>query len=500
MFLGRNDIKKGSGILEVNNEILNKMKELFITVRYKYIKQNNDGNGYQTFNQYEKERHKPLHDGFLKSHLMRENTYGIFCRKNLTKFVTFDVDVPDKTEAKRVVLALYESLNNLGIPTHKIYTSWSGTKGYHVDIYFSKEIPYKSMEKLYNAAIKSTLNLLGGNLEGQIEKRPSPTQGLKLPLSINFKNKNQIDNICWYVDVQNNFTPIRSLDFILTIEPIDAQIISDLINDLPDVETDQSLANGKILEKNRINVDFSNFYLSKEDLNTLEKLYNEGLKNSGTRNASLCKLAIYFNTLKVKKSECNQLLKDWMDNQDPNLYKTPLNTCYQEINRIVDLVYKKNIILFKGKTEISISKSDMLTIFQYPKKLHNIITVLLIHSKRFEDKDRKFYMTYEQISRASRCAVRTAMNQIKELEQIGIIKVTRNHILGTPENHPNTYELSLNWLKSDREIMINVTAEKLDSYLDIRIDLIKETFSYIELSNIKEILIKAKEQQAITIQ
>lgn len=493
-------IQKGRGFLEENNEILNKMKELFITVRYKYIKQNIDGNGYQTFNQYEKERHKPLHDGFLKSHLMRENTYGIFCRKNLTKFVTFDVDVPDKTEAKRVVLALYESLSNLGIPTDKIYTSWSGTKGYHVDIYFSKEIPYKYMEKLYDAAVKSTLNLLGGNIEGQIEKRPSPTQGLKLPLSINFKNKNQVDNICWYVDVQENFMPIRSLDFILSIEPIDAQVISDLINDLPDVEIDQSLSKGKLLEENSVNADFSNFDLSKENLNTLEKLYNEGLKKSGTRNAALCKLAIYFNTLKVQKSECYLLLKDWMDNQNPILYKTPIKTCYQEINRIVDLVYKKNVILFKSKTEISISRSEMLTIYQYPKKLHNIITVLLIHSKRFEDKDKKFYMTYEQISRASRCAVRTAMNQIKELEKNGIIKVTRGRILGTHENYPNTYELNMNWLKSDKEIMVNVSAETLESYLDIRIYLITEIFSYIELSNIKEILIKTKEQQAITIQ
>jgi len=483
--------------MESNNEVLNKFKELFITVRYKYIKQKNDGNGYQTFNIYKNENHISLNDWFLMSHLMRQNTYGIFCNRNSTKFITFDVDVPDKSEAKKVVLALYESLNNLGIPTDKIYTSWSGTKGYHVDIYFSKEILYKSMEKLYNTAVESTLNLLGGNIEGKIEKRPSPTQGLKLPLSINFKNKKPNDNICWYVDVQNNFTPIRSLDFILTIESIEAQVIKDLINDLPASETDQFLSKGKLLEKDRISVDYSNFDLSNENHDTLKKLYDEGLKKSGTRNASLCKLAIYFNTLRVKRIECNQLLKVWMDNQNPDLYKTPKKICYQEINRIVDLVYKKNITLSKGKTEISISRSEMLTIYQYPKKLHNIITVLLIHSKRYEDSDNKFYMTYDQIRRATQCSARTAMNLIKELEQNNIIKVTRNHILGTHENFPNTYELNLNWLKSDREIIVNVAAEVLESYLDIRIDLIKNTFPNNEWWNIKDVLTKAKAQQAI---
>lgn len=481
--------------MESNNEVLNKFKELFITVRYKYIKQNNDGNGYRTFNKYLNKNHIRLNDGFLKSHLMRENTYGIFCNRNSTRFITFDVDVPDNSEAKKVVLALYESLNDLGIPSDKIYTSWSGTKGYHVDIYFSNEIPYKSIEKLYNVAVKKTLNLLDGTIEGQIEKRPSPTQGLKLPLSINFKNKNQNDNICWYVDVQNNFTHIRSLEFILTIETIEAQVIEDLINDIP--ETDQSLSKGKLLEKNSVSVDISNFDLSTENLDTLRKLYDEGLKKSGTRNASLCKLAIYFNTLKVKRSECNQLLKIWMDNQNSDFYKTPRSICYQEIERIVALVYKKNITLSKGKTEISISRSEMLTIYQYPKKLHNIITVLLIHSKRYEDSDNKFYMTYDQIRRATQCSARTAMNLIKELERNNIIKVTRNHILGTHENLPNTYELNLNWLKSDREIIVNVAAEVLESYLDIRIDLIKNTFPNNEWWNIKDVLTKAKAQQAI---
>ena len=480
------------------NAVLNKLKELFITVRYKYIKQNDNGNGYQTFNRYENKSHKPLHDGFLKSHLMRESTYGIFSRKTLTKFVTFDVDVPDKTEAKRVVLALYESLNDLGIPTDKIFTSWSGTKGYHVDIYFSKEIPYKSMEKLYNVAVKSTLNLLDGNINGQIEKRPSPTQGLKLPLSINFKNKNPLDNICWYVDVQNGFKPIRSLDFILTIEPINAEIIKDLINDLPEVT--KSISENVKPIKNETSQDLSHLELAAETPNSLASLYKNGLKKPNSRNASLCKLAIYFNTLKISKRECEQRLNEWMEKQDPNFYKTPLKTCFQEITRIVNLVYKRNIVLTKGKTEIIVSRSEILTIYQYPKKLHYTINALLIHSKRFGGENSQFYMTYEQIATAARCSKNKAIDHIKELEQLGLIKVTRNPIAGLPENQPNTYELSLNWLAAEPEITVTVSVDKVDSYHDIRTTLIMKTFPNNEWWNINKILNKAKEQQATTIQ
>ncbi|MGG4507870.1 helix-turn-helix domain-containing protein [Heyndrickxia sporothermodurans] len=479
------------------NAVLNKLKELFITVRYKYIKQNNDGNGYQTFNAYENKSHKRLHDGFLVSHLMRENTYGIFCRKTHTKFLTFDVDIPDKAEAIRVVLALYESLNELGIPTDKIFTSWSGTKGYHVDIYFSKEIPYKSMEKLYNAAVKLTLNLLDGNINGQIEKRPSPTQGLKLPLSINFKNKNPLDNICWYVDVQNGFKPIRSLDFILTIQPIDADVLKDLINDLPN-ETDLSRTLKPV--KKEISPDLTNLDLSEESPNSLASLYKNGIRTPNSRNASLCKLAIYFNTLKISKQECEHRLNEWMEKQDPKYYKTPLKTCYQEITRIVNHVYKKNLVLNEEKNEIVVSRSEMLTIYQYPKKLHLTINALLIHSKRFRDKNRQFYMTYEQIATAARCSKNKAIDHIKELEQLGLIKVTRNPISGLPENRPNTYELNLNWLEAEPEITVTVSVDKVDSYRDIRTTLIIKTFPNNEWWNINEILYKTKEQQAIKIQ
>lgn len=479
------------------NAVLNKINELFITVRYKYIKQNNDGNGYQTFNAYENKSHKRLHDGFLVSHLMRENTYGIFCRKTHTKFLTFDVDVPDKAEAKRVVLALYESLNGLGIPTDKIFTSWSGTKGYHVDIYFSKEIPYKSMEKLYNAAVKSTLNLLDGNINGQIEKRPSPTQGLKLPLSINFKNKNQHDNICWYVDIENDFKPIRSLDFILTIEPIDVEVLNDLINELPD-EADLS----QIIKpmKKEISPYLTNLDLSEESPNSLASLYKNGIRKPNSRNASLCKLAIYFNTLKISKQECEQILNEWMEKQDPKYYKTPLKTCFQEITRIVNLVYKKNIVLTEGKTEIIVSRSEMLTIYQYPKKLHYTINALLIHSKRFGGENGQFYMTYEQIATAARCSKNKAIDHIKELEQLDLIKVTRNTIAGQPENRPNTYELNLNWLEVEPEITVTLSVDKVDSYRDIRTTLIMKTFPNNEWWNINEILTNTKKQQATTIQ
>lgn len=441
--------------------IVSKVKDLFITVRYKYIKQNENGS-YITFNKRKHKNHYGLNDDFIKSHLLRKSTYGIFCSETHTKFITFDVDIPDIREARRAVLALYDTLNSLGFPTNKIFTSWSGTKGYHVDIYFSKGISNNLVKKLFNTAILETYNLLDGQINGQIELRPTHNQGVKLPLSINLKNKDTSNNVCWYIDVYNNFTPICNLDYILTIEPIEADIVEDLIADIPDgTDFDEPI-------REKINKDLTALDLSGESPNSLAALYNNGLKKSGIRNASLCKLAVYFNTLKVSKAECEQRLRQWMDQQDTKYYKTPLEACYKEIDRIVKSVYKNNITLSEGRTEIVFTKSELLTINQYPKKLRCTINSLVIHSKRFGDRNSQFYMTYEQIASAAGCSVRTAINHIKILEKDNLTKVTRLSKENLPESHPNTYELNLNWLQSDEEVSVKVVADNVDKYLRLR--------------------------------
>jgi hypothetical protein len=439
----------------------NKLNELFITVRYKYIKQNEDGS-YITFNKQKNSNHVYLNDGFIKSHLLRQSTYGVFCSETHTKFITFDVDVPDIREARRVVLALYYVLNSLGIPSEKIFSSWSGTKGYHVDIYFSRVISNYLVKKIFDTVILETYNLLDGKINGQIELRPTHNQGVKLPLSINSKNKDARNNICWYIDVENNFTPIYSPEYILTIEPIEADLMEGLIKDLPDLNYEEPI------KKKTNSGELTTLNLSGESPNSIAALYKNGLKKTGIRNSSLCKLAVYFNTLKVSKIECEQRLRKWMDKQDKKYYKTPLETCYKEITRIVNSVYKNNITLSDGRAEIVFTKSEMLTIEQYPKKLRLTLNALLIHSKRFGDRNSQFYMTYEQIASASHCSIRTAINHIKILEKENLIKVIRLPKENLPENHPNTYELNLKWLESEEEVSVKVNVENVESYLRLR--------------------------------
>ncbi|BCB40550.1 hypothetical protein BCJMU51_5468 [Bacillus cereus] len=471
------------------SSIVEKMNDLFITERKKYIIQKDDGS-YAWLDIKTQEKTKKFHDEMLFSHLNKQYTYGIFCGSVITKFISFDVDIP----SQELVRSIYQVLNEIGISSEFIHTSWSGSKGYHVDIYFSKVIEYSKMVKLFDYVTSAVFHMHPNIDKDKIECRPSPSQGLKLPLGINRKNKDSSSNICWYVDINNNFKPIQRLEYILDIKPIDAIQIQSIIKEISYFDTISK--NKSITHKVHPSKSYYKQTVSGETLNSLENLFKNGLRKKGTRHKSLLKLAIWLNTRNHSKESCEEVLRGWMENQNKEYYETPLKICYKEINRIIEGVYSKNIVLGRGKpkTKIAVSRNDLLTIHQYPKKFHKTINALLIHSKRYADENSQFYMTYEQISKAAPCSPRTAISHIKELEELKAISVTRSPILfngETPYNLPNKYELNLNLVECDTDISITIMVKELEEYSKTKTTLTLKAFPNREWMYLDSILKKA---------
>ncbi|GEM_PF-3490681 len=464
----------------------NKMKQLFITERKKYIIQNEDG----SYTWLE----KIFNDEMLTLHLERKRTYGIFCGAELTKFIAFDVDIP----SKEVVHSIYQILNQIGISTEFIHTSWSGTKGYHVYVYFLEAIGYSNMVKLFDYVSFKVLQKHIDLDKDKIECRPSPTQGMKLPLSINRKNKNDKSNICWFVDILNDFVPIETLDYILNIKPIGTDEIRSIIKNLPTIKSTSTSKDGIGIKKDMRK---STSEKNGETLNSLESLYRNGLRQKGTRNKSLIKLAIWLNTRNQSKESCKEILGEWMKEQDEEYYDTPLKVCFAEINRIVEGVYLKNIVLGTSKSKIEVTRNDLLTIHQYPKKFHKTINALFIHSKRYEDENGEFYMSYEQIAKAAPCSLRTAINHIKSLEEMEVINVTRSPVIfdgDTPYNLPNTYKLKLSSVEDDKDASIIVDAPFLEEYNHTKTLLTLKIFPNKEWMCMNDILTKALQKKTKT--
>lgn len=103
-------------------------------------------------------------------------------------------------------------------------------------------------------------------------------------------------------------------------------------------------------------------------------------------------------------------------------------------------------------------------------------------------------MTFEQISSAAHCSIRTSVAHIKKIEGEKIISVFRSPIKynkGNYKSEPNKYQLTFNWLEDEIEIIIPVKIKMLKEYYPIRINLIMKDFSNKEWMNMDSILYKA---------
>lgn len=161
-----------------------------------------------------------LTDKLVKAHLEHKATYGIYVNKN-SKFMMFDIDSGNLENARHIKRILINQLVEMGFDRKYIFTESSGKKGYHVYIFFEQMKNIVEINNLQKIVImKITSNPYYDEKLGNIEIRPIPTQGVKLPLGIHQANK----NVCWFCDENDN--QIESFDYIFTIRKLPEEKLS----------------------------------------------------------------------------------------------------------------------------------------------------------------------------------------------------------------------------------------------------------------------------------
>ncbi len=463
---------------ELEKKIIKKINELYITERKKYLIMKPYG-GYISViygREYEpgKIDKRKLNDSELKKHLRGKETIGVFAGSLFSKFMCFDADVPDLEKAKWVTYKLVHSLIDLGIPERYIHISFSGTKGYHIEIFFSSMVSNDLILKLYKIALTKA-DLLEFE-DGEIELRPQAGLGVKLPLGINFKNKDDSTNRCWYVSYEDGLKLIKKFDYILSIEQIDKQILLDVIEKYEDIieepkdkpkpkkdkkskKKDESSAEDikashKPLESYRQNVD------EEVTVEAIEELIRVGIQKLGTRHNILIKIAKYFKSvLRYEPDDCEKALIEWMELQDKSKYTTSRDDCVLDISKIVEWVYGKNIGLTTSKPrDLTVTKAEMDAIMILEDKLDKIILyAMLIHSKRYARENGVFYMTFEQIEEVTGISDKAVRNHVNDLEAQGAIQiVARNQIIKKSDGEyshskPNEYKITLTIAEIEKE-------------------------------------------------
>lgn len=141
-----------------------------------------------------------VEQGVIK-HLNGENILGVFANEapEYTKFICFDVDTKEKVYLDTLIHVLK---NNYNVQEENLLVSYSGNKGYHVDLFFNKneygmfpkvgtaQLFYYRVVKDVQDELLSNEQKLTVNIDKIIEFRPTSKQGCKLPLGVHFKTGN----------------------------------------------------------------------------------------------------------------------------------------------------------------------------------------------------------------------------------------------------------------------------------------------------------------------
>lgn len=475
----------------MNEKIIKKLYDLYVISIKKYLVLNKYGD-YSRVEWFGKKHPdnkkgaKPLKVNgiydFMEDHLLGKKTIGVFSGNYFSKFICFDVDIKDNDLAKMAVYKIVNTLNNQGIDMEYIFISWSGNKGYHIDLFFEKPLSNNIVKKFfYHIMWESDLYIKDTDGKwfiegGNVELRPLPELGVKIPLGCNFRNGNWMTQECWFCDYCNGLELIKDRNYILTVKKISCDKIYNILNEVSeqkfyesykkDITKDIQQTEEAILNHRKLKI-YEQGIDEEITIEALEKLEFEGLRISGTRHKSLLKLSKYYRYLGLAQKQTEIDLIEWMKRQDKRFYSTTWDKILEDIKDIVKDTYDKRYSLLGAKKNIEVNDCEIreiLKIGSLNEKL--LIYAMLIHSKRYAINDGIFYMTYEQMEQSTGIDLRTCKRLINKLIEMKVIEAIERNTTqaGTIKKKPNKYKILINVDNSIINKVISIEESNYNSF------------------------------------
>ena len=425
-------------------QAVHKINELYITTRNRFIEMTKDGNWItveKTNNIMSKsfKRKYSLCDRDITDHLKQKKTLGVHMVGNYSKFITFDIDRLDIDILETVVNAI-----SYYVEKENIHCSYSGLKGYHIEVFFKELIPKDIIDKFYHVILSDT-----GYKENEVECRGNNNQAVKLPLGINFKNKNGMNNYCYYcnefgVEIKN------SLEYIQSIEPVDIKAIYEAveINYTPNYLKNNELIDIEDLKQSVKELPIYNLTIDNK-IQNVEKLIQEGINIEGSRHQSLYKVAVYLKDTKGLEIEKTKVfLNKWLKEKcTSELFKSTKEEIEQDIKDTCNCIYKNDYKMKVNKRSVALSNLDIKEILSIKSKpLRHIYFILYVHCKAYGDLKGLFYMTYEQMGQAgANNSNRVSLKkQLESLQSEGKIQITESNVSQNKgyKKKPNKYKIN----------------------------------------------------------
>lgn len=458
---------------EIINKVLKRMNEIYIASRKKgYVEQYFHKK--DEIVKYRTEKYT-FTDKQLKQHLQKKKTYGVFAGKEETKFICFDVDSGKNLEYSKVITKeLVNVLVNIfKIEEEYINISISGLKGYHVELFFDKMKTNHTALSLFNAVI-SFLEIKNG---AEIEFRPTFTQAVKLPLSLNLNG----GNTCYFVDT-NTLEPITDPLHILKIKQLPTNKLKNIFENKSLFNHESEVAAQPKDTKSEKNLKTKSVKVnnnSKANDDVVEFLKKGSLIHPNTRNNMTLKSAMFLNGQGQTEYDAFQIIftnltNTWNNNRDMFSKNTTLKYIEAETERIVKSVFLKNQTLSSGKKEIKIYKREMEAVISLNKvHLRKLLFTFIVHSKKYANLDGSFYFAYSSIAEYGNNPERGALlRYIYELQALNLVEIVSrgavNKALTREKGHviseTNSYRVTLDEPDETEPFITVNTTKKVNMY------------------------------------
>lgn len=394
-----------------NKTIIDFFNDFYISVRYRYLlytstktstvtvtnpKKLNDDD-ILAIAYGEKDIIKPLTNKELAGHLKHYMTIGIYFPTHYSNVISFDIDKFDTRIIQKVYGAIVEY-----VPEESILCSYSGNKGFHIDLFLVEMLDKTIINEFYKLILSKTKLS-----EKIVELRGGNGQGVKLPLGINFKNHDGMNNFCYLTDYRG--IRVDTIPELQSKKKCSINCIIAAVKENIDVIHKKALTDEQIEEFEEMQG--TTKLLEKYD-NTNEKraekakeYFEKGIHAEGLRHNVMYEIAIWLKSEDYCMKDVIVKLNEWI--LRCSNYGTNIKEFKQDIKDTVKTIFKKDYKFDIQAKEIKISLQDIREVFTVETKnkletkaLRKLYYILLLHSRAYAGEDGIFYMSREQMSDA----------------------------------------------------------------------------------------------------
>ncbi|NCB40522.1 MAG: hypothetical protein EOM80_17315 [Erysipelotrichia bacterium] len=367
----------------------------------------------------------------LMLHVQGKKTIGVCFPDKGSSVIGIDIDSLDRELLNRI----YSAMIRYGVTDGNMLMSFSGKKGYHLDIFLSDPIDRKTFGKFFtillnDCGINDKVELFGGN-----------GKAYKLPLGVH----QETGAYCFPCDEWGNEIPV--VDAIGKIQRLDSQVIRDCVAlnyDAKDYDVMNLYA--ELLQSTSALPIYA--AESEKYSITINSLLKSGVQDKGRRNQSIFLVSVYLKEeLGLSADECSDRLNKWIATSwNPGIVDKEV---HDHVKYVVKSVYRKS--WFRRPTVATPEIREVFSIKTCNRletaALRQLYFILLRHAKVFADKKTGiFFMTFTQMSEAGAGKNRGAIHRhIKKLMALGKLeKAQSGRFYGCEKSYrrsPNEYRL-----------------------------------------------------------